>query len=47
MPRQTDRRDLLVVAISVVAAAVLIAAWWAGYLPILNVVMQWLADAGN
>jgi len=38
---------LLVVAISVVAATGVIAAWWAGYLPILNVALLWLADAGN
>lgn len=36
---------MLVVAISVAVAALLLAAWWAGYLPILNVPLQWLADA--
>lgn len=47
MPRENDKRDMLVVTISVVAAVVVIAAWWAGYLPILDVALQWLANAGQ
>jgi len=47
MQRQRDRRDMLVVAVSVAAAVIVIAVWWAGGLPILNDVVLWLADAGN
>ena len=47
MPHQSDNRDMLVVAISVAAAAIGLAAWWAGYLPILDVPLQWLANAGH
>lgn len=48
MPRyQGDKPDMLLATMSVAAALLVIAIWWFGYFPPLNIAIEWLAYAAN